>query len=86
MAQGTDSAGSTPVAPAPAPTPGPVTNAIELLKQIIAALMAALIAAGIFVHHPVRVTANLIEVLSGAWTVVLYTALGLLPFAFEVVR
>jgi hypothetical protein len=46
-----------------------------------AALAAAFVVAGLFLRRPVHATANLIETYSGAWTVVVYVSLGLLPFA-----
>jgi 4-hydroxybenzoate polyprenyltransferase len=45
-----------------------------------AVLVVAVVATIAFVRYPVPLAAKFIEALSGAWTVVMYTALGLLPF------
>ena len=47
------------------------------------AAVAALVCAWRFVHRPVAAAAKRIEALSGAWTVSMYTTLGLLPFALH---
>jgi 4-hydroxybenzoate polyprenyltransferase len=48
-----------------------------------AALVGAVAVAIVFARYPVRATARCIEALSGAWTVVMYLALGVLPFALR---
>jgi 4-hydroxybenzoate polyprenyltransferase len=48
-----------------------------------AAFGFAVLIALAFLRRPARSTASLIETFCGAWTIVLYVALGLLPFAAE---
>jgi hypothetical protein len=52
----------------------------------IAALLAATVCAIVYIRRPSRQHARRIEQFSGAWTVIMYLALGLAPFAVKAVR